>query len=39
MLTEQNEKCLNYIYLVSWQRLKDWLLGMKNIEKSSDVSM
>ncbi len=36
--SEKSEKCLRYIREVSWIKLKEWLIELKNVEKSNDVS-
>ena len=38
-ISGQREECLKYVRAVSWPKLREWLLEMRNIEKSSDVSM
>ena len=35
-ISEQRKACLKHVRTVSWARLKEWLLEMKNIEKSND---
>ena len=36
--SEKSEKCLRYIREASWIKLKEWLIELKNVEKSNDVS-